>query len=168
MVSSQQIFIAEAAQPVYPVPFSSDFHQPPPPRVQPAFKAHWLQHKWNNDISHIASGYMYNSPSAQKVRVDEAYDGALGSSLFDYSNVTANGVDNTLWLLTPFLTSPPQFERGYEQPAFPLIEPDILIAGNAVFAGTTSDPYAGEVAKVRFFHHRLPELSNLGGDNQAC
>ena len=139
-------------------PFTSNFHQPSPPLVKGAFKAHWNQHKWNADISHIASGYIYCSPSAEKVRVDETYDSALGSSLFDYTNVTSEGVSNTLWLLSPSLTSVPQFYTGYQVPAFPLIPTDLLVNNNAVYAGRTTDQYAGEVTKVlshtRFFCSR--------------
>ena len=103
----------------------------------------------NVNVSHIASGYMYSSPTQKKVRVDESYDGALGSSLFDYANVTNEGVLNIQWLLTPAVVSTPQFFVGYvDAPSFPLIPADLLIAGNAVYAGVVQDPYVGEVTAV--------------------
>jgi hypothetical protein len=48
------------------LPFSSTFHQPAPPLVKPAFTASFNQHKWNENVSHITSGYWYSSPSAKK------------------------------------------------------------------------------------------------------
>lgn len=148
VVSAHQIVMAGAAPSNTPQPFTSDFHQPTPPLIKPAFQAHWNQHKYNENVSHIASGYMYSSPASKKIRVDETYRSALGSSLFNFNDVTADGVNNTLWLLTPTLTSTPQFFTGYEQPAFPLVEADLLVKARAVYAGTTIEPYAGEVTKV--------------------
>ena len=146
---ASQVPMAEPAETTTTIPFSSTFHQPAPPLVKPAFKAHWSQHKWNANVSHIASGYMYSSPSVKKVRVDEAYDGTLGSSLFDYNKVTDEGVYNIVWTLSPSLTSAPEFFTGYvEGPAFPLVEEGLLVSSNAVYAGVTSDPDFGELTKV--------------------
>jgi hypothetical protein len=103
----------------------------------------------NANISHIASGFIYSSPSQQKVRVDEAYDSALGSSLFDYTNVTQDGVANRQWILDPAITSPPSLWQGYVVPAFPLIPRDLLVTSGAVFGGIVDDPYVGQVATVR-------------------
>jgi hypothetical protein len=58
-------------------------------------------------VSHITSGYINNSPSKRLVRVNEAFEGVGGadgvlngtsaSSVFNYANVTKEGlVDNTL------------------------------------------------------------------------
>jgi hypothetical protein len=102
------------------------------------------------NVSHIASGFIYNSPSRSKVRVDEAYDSTLGSSLFDYTNVTQGGVANRLWSLSPAITSPPECFQGFSNPAFPLISEDILVANEAIYGGVTYDAFAGEVALVRF------------------
>ena len=103
----------------------------------------------NANISHIASGFIYCSPSQQKVRVDEAYDSRLGSSLFDYANITDAGVANRQWILDPAITSPPNLWQGYVTPAFPLIPRSFLVKNGAVFGGIVDDPYVGEVATVR-------------------
>ena len=100
-------------------------------------------------MSHIASGFIYSSQSQQKVRVDEAYDSSLGSSLFDYANVTHDGVANRLWILRPAITSPPNLWQGYVTPTFPLISRDFLVSSNAVFGGLANDPHVGEVSTVR-------------------
>lgn len=89
-------------------------------------------------------GYLYNSPSQNKVRVDEAYDTVIGSSLFDYNDVTEEGVANTLWTLSPSIASTPEAFVGYVQPAFPLIPSDFLVAASAVYAGVVNDPYVGK------------------------
>ena len=102
----------------------------------------------NANISHIASGFIYCSPSQQKVRVDEAYDSGLGSSLFDYTNITDAGVANRQWILDPAITSPPNIWQGYVSPAFPLIPRDFLVTNGAVFGGIVDDSYVGEVATV--------------------
>lgn len=129
--------------------FSSSFHQPSPPLVKPAFTASFNQHKWNEDLNHITSGFWYSSPSAKKVRVDEAYDSTLASSLFDFDNVTTAGVNNVMWYLTPSIASTPQFYVGYvPMSSFPLFTADLLVANNAVYAGTTDDPDFGELALV--------------------
>jgi hypothetical protein len=102
----------------------------------------------NANVSHIASGFIYFSPSQQKVRVDEAYNSSLGSSLFDYTNITNAGVANRQWILDPAITSPPNLWQGYVTPAFPLIPRDFLVTQGAVFGGIVDDPYVGEVATV--------------------
>jgi hypothetical protein len=102
----------------------------------------------NANVSHIASGFIYSSPSQQKVRVDEAYDSGLGSSLFDYTNVTQEGVLNRQWILNPAITSRPDLWQGYVSPAFPLIPRDFLVTNGAVFGGLVDDPYVGEVSTV--------------------
>jgi hypothetical protein len=91
---------------------------------------------------------MYHSLSEGKVRVDEVYDSTLGSSLFDYTNVTKEGVLNRLWTLSPAISSPAQYFKGFVNPAFPLISDDILVANNAIYGGTTYDAMAGQVELV--------------------
>ena len=146
-----QVLVADARTPFdTTTPFSSTFQQPPPPLIKAAFKANWNQHKWNANLSNIASGFVYTSPASKKVRVDEAFDSTLGSSLFDYNNVTAKGVYNVVWTLTPSLTSTPSFFTGYvAEPAFPLLTADVLIKGNAVYAGTATNQDDGDLTKVR-------------------
>ena len=59
-------------------------------------------------LSHIAAGYIYNSPAHFKVRVDLTSDALFGSSLFDYTNTTNEGlVANTQWTLSPAVNSTP-------------------------------------------------------------
>lgn len=78
-----------------------------------------------------------------------AYDSTIGSSLFDYSNVTQEGVANKMWTLSPAIASAPQYFFGYVEPAFPLLSEDLLIASQAVYVGTINDPYVGEATAVR-------------------
>jgi len=89
----------------------------------------------NENVSHITAGYIYNSPSQKLVRVDQAYDGGLASSSFDYSNVTDTGlVDN---IFTTFSGSLEKIEvwRGYVNSNFPLFSEGILVESGAVFGG---------------------------------
>lgn len=47
-VSAQQIAMTVPENPdTSTMPFSSRFHQPQPPLIQPEFKANWNQHKWS-------------------------------------------------------------------------------------------------------------------------
>ncbi|KAJ5392471.1 hypothetical protein N7509_007961 [Penicillium cosmopolitanum] len=79
------------------VEFSSGFEQPEPPSIKAEYGTNFIQHKWNQNLSHITTGYIRNSPSQLLVRADEAYDGTLASSVFNYANSTKEGlVDNTL------------------------------------------------------------------------
>lgn len=82
--------------------------------------------------------------------MDEAYDTTLGSSLFDYDNVTAEGVSNIMWTLSPAVASEPEFFSGYVVPAFPIIPSDLLVASNAVYAGVVQDPYVGKMTAVSY------------------
>jgi len=112
----------------------------------------------DSNVSHIASGFIYNSPSQGKVRVDEAFDSTFASSLFDYTNITQGGVANRLWSLSPAITSPPQCFKNYVNPAFPLVTEDLLVANKAIYAGMTYDSFAGDVALVSSADF-LPELA---------
>lgn len=96
-------------------------------------------------MSHITSGYINNSPSKRLVRVNEAFEGVGGadgvlngtsaSSVFNYANVTKEGlVDNTLITYGSDPTKPAIW-RGYVNSNFPIIERDILVEGSAVFGG---------------------------------
>ena len=147
---ASQMTLIEAAPPASnTIIFSSSFTQPAPPMIRPAFTANFNQHKWNKDLSHIASGFWYSSPSVKKVRIDEAYESTLASSLFDYNNVTSAGVNNILWSLTPSIASQPQYYVGYQSlPSFPLFVEDLLVASNAIYAGTTVDPDFGQLMLV--------------------
>ncbi|CAI7585547.1 unnamed protein product [Penicillium bialowiezense] len=117
------------------IEFSSGFVQPSPPVIQAEFQTSFIQHKWNQNLSHITTGYISNSPSQNSVRVDEAYDGSLASSFFNYANATKEGlVDNTL---TTFdhKSSKPTVWRGFVNSNFPLFPKDILVTNEATFGG---------------------------------
>ncbi|KAM0226635.1 hypothetical protein ACHAP5_012379 [Fusarium lateritium] len=89
----------------------------------------------NAELSHITAGYIENSPSKRFVRVDEAYDGELATSLFNYANVTKSGlVDNTLTTYD-HKHSKPNVWRGYVNSNFPIFGQDILVKAGAVYQG---------------------------------
>ena len=100
-------------------------------------------------MSHIGAGFLYNSPTAGKVRVDESYDMNIASSIFDYTNTSANGlVSNILYSFTPSIASPPSIFSDYVNPNFPLFTPGILEVNGAVFTGLTHRAKNGQVASV--------------------
>ncbi|KAK4914450.1 hypothetical protein LTR66_017152 [Elasticomyces elasticus] len=117
------------------IEFSSGFEQPSPPVIQAEYQTSFIQHKWNQNLSHITTGYIYNSPSQQFVRVDEAYDGSMASSLFNYANATEEGlVDNTLTTFDHDSNNSTIW-RGFVNSNFPLFPKDILVSNSAVFGG---------------------------------
>ncbi|CZR50252.1 uncharacterized protein PAC_00124 [Phialocephala subalpina] len=135
------------------IEFSSLFHQPTPPLVSNEFKASWIQHKWNVNISHITGGFLYNSPTAGKVRVDQSYDMNIGSSIFDYTNISSNGlVSNIMYLFTPSIASPPSIFSDYVNSNFPLFTQDMLQTNGAVFTGLTHRDKNGKVASWSFLY----------------
>ena len=86
-------------------------------------------------MSHITTGYIKNSPSQRFVRADEATNGTLATSFFNYANVSKEGlVDNTLTTYDPN-SSKPNVWRGYVNSNFPVFGEDILIKAGAVFVG---------------------------------
>ena len=103
-------------------------------------------------MSHITAGYIQNSPSKAFVRVDEAYDGELASSFFDYSNITKSGlVDNTLTTYDHKCTKP-SIWRGYVNSNFPIFDKKILVNSGAVFEGLVKKNFnPSPVAAVRVF-----------------
>ncbi|KAJ5450814.1 uncharacterized protein N7458_003731 [Penicillium daleae] len=115
--------------------FSGSFQQPQPPLVKPEFKTSFIQHKWNNNLSHIMSGYIYFSPSQNLVRADEAYDGALASSIFDYSKTTKDGLVFNNLTSYEVGVAQPNVWTGYVMSNYPLFTEDFLIQGAAVFGG---------------------------------
>ena len=102
------------------------------------------------DVSHIASGYWYNSAKNGKVRVDETYDGAFGSSLFDFTNTSNDGgVMNHQIIVGPSVGSEPTcFDDFVQAPGFPLITEDFLISSNATFGGVVQEPFLGPAQTV--------------------
>ncbi|KAJ6442272.1 GTP binding protein and negative regulator of the Ran/Tc4 GTPase cycle, Gtr1p [Purpureocillium lavendulum] len=129
--------------------FSSGFKQPAPPLIKPDFSADFVQHKWDETLSHIMTGYIRNSPAKNTVRVHEVFDDALASSLFDYSNATADGlVDNTLTTYRDNATQPDVW-RGYVNSNYPLFAADMLRKTGAVFGGLVERRFTdGRVAAV--------------------
>lgn len=104
----------------------------------------------NDEVSHITSGYWYNSAANGKVRVDETYDGAYGSSLFDYTNMSSTGAfSNHQIIVGPSIGSAPScFDDYVENPGFPLVTADFLQTYNASFGGIVQEPFLGEVQTV--------------------
>ncbi|KAF8966112.1 hypothetical protein BDZ97DRAFT_1917805 [Flammula alnicola] len=127
--------------------YSSAFVTPTPPNIQSEFRANYMQHKFDVNINnHIISGFMYVSPSQQKIRVDGAGDGVLEASMFDFSNTTASGTQVANFIIS--------FNGGVTQPTcssffvapFVLLFPeDFLSKSNAVFAGIQTDDLYGPV-----------------------
>jgi len=100
------------------------------------------------------------------VVVNEAYDGAFGSSTFDYSNTTSDGlVDNSLILFSANGTSLPVY-RNYVNSNFPLFLDDMLVEGGAVFSGLVERLLVGQVASVRpfskIFEHAYADFGYSG------
>lgn len=101
-------------------------------------------------MSHIATGYWYNSAAAGKVRADENYAGGFASSLFDYTNVDADGkVLNKLRGVDGSVGNKPTcYSDHVPDPGFPLITTDILRNYGASFGGIAKDPLMGYVQTV--------------------
>lgn len=98
-------------------------------------------------LSHIMTGYIDNSPAKGIVRVNEAYDDAPASSLFNYANVTKDGlVDN---ILTIYNGTEPYVWQGYVNSNYPIFEKDFLVKAEAVFGGLVKRQFEdGDVASV--------------------
>ncbi|UNI22372.1 hypothetical protein JDV02_008267 [Purpureocillium takamizusanense] len=143
--------------------FSSGFKQPTPPMVKPEFNTSFVQHKWDETVSHIMTGYMRNSPSDKAVRVHEVFDDAVASSLFDFSNVTADGlVDNTLTTWRDDATQPDVW-RDYVNTNYPLFAADMLVKAGAVFGGLVGRRFVdGRVAAVSAWTGRTHLNAVLG------
>ena len=155
------------------VEYSSNFKQPAPPLVKSEYATSFIQHKWyarpnlpsglfttpanftdrNENISHITAGYITNSASQGFVRVEEAYDGKLASSFFDYANVTEEGlVDNTLTEYDGNSTEPAAVFRGYVNSNYPIFQNSILTDSDAVFGGLVERRFSNDhVAAVSFY-----------------
>ena len=90
-----------------------------------------------------------NSPSKNLVRVDQAYDGFLGSSLFDYANVTKDGLVDNILTTYSYNSSKPEIWRGYVDSDFPLFPRDLLVQDKAVFGNLATRTFIeGQVAAV--------------------
>lgn len=92
------------------------------------------------------TGYIDNSPAKGVVRVNEAYDDAPTSSVFNYANVTKDGlVDN---VLTIYNGTTPYVWQGYVNSNYPIFEQDFLAKAGAVFGGLVTRQFNGDVASV--------------------
>ncbi|KAM0257091.1 hypothetical protein ACHAQJ_004555 [Trichoderma viride] len=128
------------------IEYSSGFKQPKPPLVASEFTTNFVQHKWDETLSHIMTGYINNSPTKGIVRVNEAYNDAPASSLFNYANVTSDALmDN---LLTIYNGSTPYVWQGYVNSNYPIFEKDFLLKDDAVFGGIVTRQFSGNVASV--------------------
>ena len=131
--------------------FNATFIQPSPPLVATELSGVFVQHKWSTSLSHIVSGFWYNSATHSRVRIDETYDGGIsGSSIFDYADMNAEGgVKNHQILVGPSVNGQKQcFEDYVANPAFPLITGDLLVGMNASFGGVVRDSLVGETVTV--------------------
>ncbi|KAJ5748988.1 uncharacterized protein N7511_010684 [Penicillium nucicola] len=115
--------------------FSSGFKQPDPPVIKAEYETNFVQHKWNQNLTHITTGFINNSQSQDFVRVDEAYNGSLASSYFDYANCTEEGLVDNILTTYSHDSQEPVIWRGYVNSNFPLFPEDILVKNEAVFGG---------------------------------
>ncbi|PNP81267.1 hypothetical protein FNYG_05299 [Fusarium nygamai] len=123
--------------------FSAGFKQPNPPQIKSEFTTSFVQHRWNQRTSVIVAGYLENSGSQGIIRVDQAYDGSLTSSVYDYNNMTDDTmVDHTMNTFQSG-ASCPKVSRGYDNITFPLFSKDMLIKGGAVFTGSVTRDFSG-------------------------
>lgn len=100
------------------------------------------------NVSHITAGYIFNSPDKGLVRVDKADDTSPASSVFNYANISADGlVDNTVTTYRPDADKP-DIWRGYVNSNFPIFPEDILITAGASFSGLVDRNLVGRVASV--------------------
>ncbi|CAG8342212.1 unnamed protein product [Penicillium salamii] len=134
------------------IEFSSEFEQPTPPMIKAEYQTSFIQHKWNQNLSHITTGFINNSPSQNSVRVDESFDGSLASSFFNYANSTKEGlVENTLTTYT-YESDKPAVWKGFVNSNFPLFHENILVQNGAVFGG---------LVRRQFNDHLVAAVSRL-------
>lgn len=129
-------------------PYSSTFIEPQPPNITVEFRANYMQHKYDADVTHnnIISGFMYMSPTLKKIRLDGAYDIRLEASIFDFSNATADGlVSNVIFSFVGGLTNP-TCSSYFVPPFIPLVPPNILSVTGAVYTGVQNDEIHGAVS----------------------
>jgi len=125
--------------------YSSSFVNPTPPNIQTEFRANYMQHKFDVNVNHIVSGFIYVSPSQQKARADGASDGSLEISIFDFKNTTANGTVANSILSFNGGAIQPTCSSFFVAPFIQIIPTDFLSQSNAVFAGTQLDDLYGPV-----------------------
>lgn len=103
------------------------------------------------NVSNIAAGYIVNSPSQNVVRAQVTSNTGLESSLFNYANISSEGlVDNIVTTYSDQAETPPTVWRDYVNPSFPIFQDTILKDGGAVYGGLVERQLAnGLVATVR-------------------
>jgi hypothetical protein len=101
-------------------------------------------------VSHIAAGYIINSPTQGIVRATVTSNDGLQSSTFNYANVTDAGlVDNTYITYPTNSADQPIVWRDYVDSSFPIFKNSILVDSGAVYAGLAESRFhKGEVAAV--------------------
>ncbi|PPQ77813.1 hypothetical protein CVT25_015307 [Psilocybe cyanescens] len=131
--------------------YSSNFVNPSPPNITSEFRANYMQHKFDINVNNIVTGFMYLSPSQQKVRADGAADGSLEVSMFDFKNTTANGtqVANSILSFVGGATDP-ICSSFFLEPFVLLFPEDFLSQFNAVYAGVQHDDLYGPVTAWTF------------------
>ncbi|RAO64675.1 uncharacterized protein BHQ10_000687 [Talaromyces amestolkiae] len=120
--------------------FTSGFEEPVPPVIKSTYNTSFIQHKWNSNLSHITSGYIYNLPDQAKVIATEAYAGNLATSTFNYANISQDGLVDNAVIYIPIDGDDTNREmfRDYVNPGFPLIKDDFLVSNGAAFGGLVS------------------------------
>jgi hypothetical protein len=105
----------------------------------------------DSNVSNIAAGYIINSPSQGIVRAYVTSNSGLQSSVFNYANVTDEGlVDNIVTSYSDDPADPPTIWRDYVNSNFPIFEETVLVNSNAVFTGLVERRIVeGPVAAVR-------------------
>ncbi|KAG4277597.1 hypothetical protein FPRO06_09092 [Fusarium proliferatum] len=123
--------------------FSAGFKQPNPPQIKSEFTTSFVQHRWNQRTSVIVAGYLENSGSQGIIRADQAYDGSLTSSVYDYNNMTDDTTVDHAMNTFQSGASCPKVSRDYDNITFPLFSKDMLIKGGAVFTGSVTRDFSG-------------------------
>lgn len=101
--------------------------------------------------------------------MDEAYDGELATSYFNYANVTKSGlVDNTLTTYDHKHTKPNVW-RGYVNSNFPIFDQNILVKAEAVYQGLVKrDFIPAPVAAVSITIFRNTSCTSLTQSNSGA
>ncbi|KAJ5136310.1 hypothetical protein N7448_004864 [Penicillium atrosanguineum] len=138
LLATGALAVRDPSCPPFPssmVEFSSEFKQPDPPMIKAEYETNFIQHKWNQNLSHVTTGFINNSPSQNFVRVDEAFNGSLASSFFNYANSTKEGLVYNTMTTFGHKTNEPTIWKGFVNSNFPLLPEDILVKNGAVFGG---------------------------------
>jgi len=145
--------------------YSSNFVQPQPHMIQTEFRANYMQHKYDVNVNNIVSGFVYFSPTLQKIRADGAFDTILETSIFDFTNTTVNGtVSNPIQSFQGGVTVP-TCTFGFVEPFLQLFPADTLTQQNAVYTGIRKDEIHGLVSTWTFLTLNLSVTFFLDANN---